>query len=220
MGSEMCIRDRFTDAAIASSAFSITTDNALGHGALLNVDGTTPQPLPAVPSPVFNGDLLAFGSLNTLPFSLSDDPNIGGDNGELTASTIPHVSITGDFSTGAVETFQLDVADDAFNPGPQRVILDIDNGFDGLFDNDGLVDTPDIVLPTSVHTLLTVTDIAGNVVATSNFGDLTDGGQGSVSTTDAFIDTFLLPGTYFISCLLYTSPSPRDATLSRMPSSA
>ena len=25
---------------------------------------------------------------------------------------------------------------------------------------------------------------------------------------------------YFICCLLYTSPSPRDATLSRMPSSA
>ena len=27
-------------------------------------------------------------------------------------------------------------------------------------------------------------------------------------------------GESFISCLLYTSPSPRDATLSRMPSSA
>ena len=26
--------------------------------------------------------------------------------------------------------------------------------------------------------------------------------------------------TFLISCLLYTSPSPRDATLSRMPSSA
>ena len=26
--------------------------------------------------------------------------------------------------------------------------------------------------------------------------------------------------TFFVSCLLYTSPSPRDATLSRMPSSA
>ena len=25
---------------------------------------------------------------------------------------------------------------------------------------------------------------------------------------------------YFLGCLLYTSPSPRDATLSRMPSSA
>ena len=28
------------------------------------------------------------------------------------------------------------------------------------------------------------------------------------------------PGQWSISCLLYTSPSPRDATLSRMPSSA
>ena len=27
-------------------------------------------------------------------------------------------------------------------------------------------------------------------------------------------------GCHYISCLLYTSPSPRDATLSRMPSSA
>ena len=27
-------------------------------------------------------------------------------------------------------------------------------------------------------------------------------------------------GTYYDTCLLYTSPSPRDATLSRMPSSA
>ena len=28
------------------------------------------------------------------------------------------------------------------------------------------------------------------------------------------------PGSYAISCLLYTSPSPRDRVLSRMPSSA
>ena len=28
------------------------------------------------------------------------------------------------------------------------------------------------------------------------------------------------PGTKYYRCLLYTSPSPRDATLSRMPSSA
>ena len=34
---------------------------------------------------------------------------------------------------------------------------------------------------------------------------------------DGYIDT----GSYiFNACLLYTSPSPRDATLSRMPSSA
>ena len=33
-----------------------------------------------------------------------------------------------------------------------------------------------------------------------------------------FIDTYQRGGLY--PCLLYTSPSPRDATLSRMPSSA
>ena len=32
--------------------------------------------------------------------------------------------------------------------------------------------------------------------------------------------TELFPEELFIVCLLYTSPSPRDATLSRMPSSA
>ena len=32
--------------------------------------------------------------------------------------------------------------------------------------------------------------------------------------------TFMAMATYASSCLLYTSPSPRDATLSRMPSSA
>ena len=39
------------------------------------------------------------------------------------------------------------------------------------------------------------------------------------ATEDVFITTYLHPDDYYI-CLLYTSPSPRDATLSRMPSSA
>ena len=51
-----------------------------------------------------------------------------------------------------------------------------------------------------------------------NNTDLSDFGQGSSAMT------FLLDvegmGETTISCLLYTSPSPRDATLSRMPSSA
>ena len=34
------------------------------------------------------------------------------------------------------------------------------------------------------------------------------------------IETVAQAGALLISCLLYTSPSPRDATLSRMPSSA
>ena len=37
---------------------------------------------------------------------------------------------------------------------------------------------------------------------------------------DGFIDLTVSGGTPNTSCLLYTSPSPRDATLSRMPSSA
>ena len=52
-------------------------------------------------------------------------------------------------------------------------------------------------------------------------------GQGSVETEpiDAYNDWFshgtLIAGNEKLtSCLLYTSPSPRDATLSRMPSSA
>ena len=35
-----------------------------------------------------------------------------------------------------------------------------------------------------------------------------------------FFGKLILLGQIFFSCLLYTSPSPRDATLSRMPSSA
>ena len=39
-------------------------------------------------------------------------------------------------------------------------------------------------------------------------------GQGTIVTS------LTVMATFFSSCLLYTSPSPRDATLSRMPSSA
>ena len=33
-------------------------------------------------------------------------------------------------------------------------------------------------------------------------------------------DDYVAPTEDYVTCLLYTSPSPRDATLSRMPSSA
>ena len=60
-------------------------------------------------------------------------------------------------------------------------------------------------------------DIIYNVLAKEN--------QNLVSSVGVLL--FILPTSLFISyisldmvCLLYTSPSPRDATLSRMPSSA
>ena len=34
------------------------------------------------------------------------------------------------------------------------------------------------------------------------------------------VDAIVLPGGFSYGCLLYTSPSPRDGLLSRMPSSA
>ena len=34
------------------------------------------------------------------------------------------------------------------------------------------------------------------------------------------VDPYLVPTEIFDTCLLYTSPSPRDRTRSRMPSSA
>ena len=41
-----------------------------------------------------------------------------------------------------------------------------------------------------------------------------------LTDTDMAISVSVKIGAPFLSCLLYTSPSPRDATLSRMPSSA
>ena len=50
------------------------------------------------------------------------------------------------------------------------------------------------------------------LVVTDNFGCEED--------TTFFIDPYPVPTISISTCLLYTSPSPRDATLSRMPSSA
>ena len=47
----------------------------------------------------------------------------------------------------------------------------------------------------------------------------TVGLNGEIEHASAFIHTLRF-GNKFRDCLLYTSPSPRDATLSRMPSSA
>ena len=60
-----------------------------------------------------------------------------------------------------------------------------------------------------------MTQSATKFVGSSTFRALT--GQSVV--TDLYDDSFSL-GAHIEICLLYTSPSPRDATLSRMPSSA
>ena len=66
-------------------------------------------------------------------------------------------------------------------------------------DQNGLQDNGDNPLP-GVTVTLTGTDVFGNAVSASQ-------------TTDQ-------NGEYLFTCLLYTSPSPRDLSTSRMPSSA
>ena len=100
------------------------------------------------------------------------------------------------------------------------------------FDESGLTITPGVIecAPDSISVNLSI-EVSGGVepyTLQSNFGNAVDGGNGQfiiqnipvgVSATLTAIDAtgcMLL----FTVCLLYTSPSPRDATLSRMPSSA
>ena len=46
------------------------------------------------------------------------------------------------------------------------------------------------------------------------------GPWGAIITIPVVISTYVLWGEPYIGCLLYTSPSPRDLSTSRMPSSA
>ena len=50
--------------------------------------------------------------------------------------------------------------------------------------------------------------------------DVVSCGNGTDALQIALMSLDLDPGDEVVVCLLYTSPSPRDATLSRMPSSA
>ena len=77
--------------------------------------------------------------------------------------------------------------------------------------------------PTTVQTALPETTTSTTTEPVDRMAAL----LGAVSTSDLPLDTFpaeTVPGpsaaTESSTCLLYTSPSPRGATLSRMPSSA
>ena len=91
-----------------------------------------------------------------------------------------------------------------------------DNGMQSDTDGDGLTDGP---ITSSVITLMPGTE------PTNEPGEGGDKGAADDDNGDNTIDFGLVSlgsigSTVFSDCLLYTSPSPRDATLSRMPSSA
>ena len=60
----------------------------------------------------------------------------------------------------------------------------------------------------------------GDRVRESLFNILEGGRFGDVLAGATVIDAFAGTGALGLDCLLYTSPSPRDRTRSRMPSSA
>ena len=53
-----------------------------------------------------------------------------------------------------------------------------------------------------------------------NDNDANGRGKDETTLEDVMMDVVMANNAKKIGCLLYTSPSPRDATLSRMPSSA
>ena len=62
--------------------------------------------------------------------------------------------------------------------------------------------------------------LANKQVERSNYGDGKVLRKKRVASSDQLEIVSLVAAPVINSCLLYTSPSPRDATLSRMPSSA
>ena len=72
---------------------------------------------------------------------------------------------------------------------------------------------------TSDETLLTIKQLKNLVSLNLEYAELYHRQENKEIADLVKIDS-LLSSTIFLVCLLYTSPSPRDATLSRMPSSA
>ena len=160
------------------------------------------------------------GSFVQQEWSLEDEDEIGDSlvlpfGSSNTSVSIPHVSFNGSFNDDFADFFTLEV--DGFS----RVILDVDDGWDI---SDG---TPDPLFPPffgdSVDTKLVIIRPTGlpspdpslELVPVNEFSDpfflrnddevsssnVGDGRSGSNSRFDPFIETVLLPGTYFVGVL-------------------
>ena len=87
--------------------------------------------------------------------------------------------------------------DDGYGSSPGAILnLPYDIGFQGGFDD----------------------DMVAEVVTVRTYGQMVMGRAGTFIGCWGYMDS--PPAGYTIICLLYTSPSPRDGLLSRMPSSA
>lgn len=146
-------------------------------------------------SGLVNGSLQIPQNIDQAPWNLQQDDNIAN------SETIPHVSIEG---TGD-DTF--DYYSFTVGSAGDRGIFDIDFGFggNGPFDSE-----------------LFLYDEGGRLLASNDDRSTADGGGGSTSILDSFIDhNFALPGTYIIAVGEFNSfDNPRAAGVDgRRPSS-
>ena len=84
----------------------------------------------------------------------------------------------------------------------------------------GLVTRHQSSLQHTVDPTRTITSRTANSFAVSGSGVTMDGDGGSLSAADLVVGGFGTLTNGAAACLLYTSPSPRDLSTSRMPSSA
>ena len=120
-------------------------------------------------------------------------------NGTLyTDAALTNVAVTGTDYVATGETLTLYFSPDADWNGMTTFQY-------SAKDDLGLVDT------TPATGTITITPVNDDPVATDDDFATTEGGTCTIDAVNELLNN---------DCLLYTSPSPRDATLSRMPSSA
>ena len=85
--------------------------------------------------------------------------------------------------------------------------------------SEGFIDTYEVIGDNKKDILITLKYYKGSPLI-QKIEKITKQGCRVYSSVEEIPKTIGGLGTTILSCLLYTSPSPRDATLSRMPSSA
>ena len=134
---------------------------------------------------------------------------------------VPTISYTVTDGSGSnvTSTLNIDVTpvDDSFADASERVTTAEDAAVSGsVLTGASSVDGPVSVVN---FTIGDTTYVAGQTATIANIGTLVIGANGAYTFTPDANYNGTVP-TVSYTCLLYTSPSPRDGLLSRMPSSA
>ena len=123
-------------------------------------------------------------------------------------------ALTGDFIVGTTESRVFNVSSDLSTEGTEVFQLALDNGEATV----GVTINDTSITPGNNYTI-NVTNAGAGAYSLSGT-DRNGAVSGNNATINLNVNDNLTLSMNASGCLLYTSPSPRDATLSRMPSSA